>query len=84
MSEVALFPGADLHWLHFSFLHGNKATSGADKVSSLWDTVHEKGRGIDHVRVIGTSLSEPHTSVTAFPEVVCMSACLWPYTVNLK
>ena len=55
---------------------GNKATSGADKVSSLWDTVHEKGRGIDHVRVIGASLSEPHTSVTAFVEVVCMSACL--------
>ena len=26
--------------------------------------------------VIGASLSEPHTSVTAFAEVVYMSACL--------
>ena len=42
--------------------------------------------------MIGASLSEPHTSVTAFAEVVCiyvcmyvcMSACLWPYTVNFK
>ena len=25
--------------------------------------------------LIGASLSEPHTSVTAFAEVVCMSAC---------
>ena len=25
--------------------------------------------------VIGASLSKPHTSVTAFAEVVCMSAC---------
>ena len=28
------------------------------------------------VILIGASLSEPHTSVTAFAEVVCMSACL--------
>ena len=26
--------------------------------------------------LIGASLSEPHTSVTAFAEVVCMSVCL--------
>ena len=40
---------------------------------------------IRHI-IIGASLSEPHTSVTAFAEVVCMSdcACLWPYTVNFK
>ena len=25
--------------------------------------------------IIGASLSEPHTSVTAFAEVVCMSVC---------
>ena len=25
--------------------------------------------------IVGASLSEPHTSVTAFAEVVCMSAC---------
>ena len=32
--------------------------------------------------IIGASLSEPHTSVTAFAEVVCMSVCLRPYTGN--
>ena len=32
----------------------------------------------------GVSLSEPHTSVTALVEVVCMSVCLRPYTVNFK
>ena len=26
--------------------------------------------------IIGASLSEPHTSVTAFAEVVCMYVCL--------
>ena len=26
--------------------------------------------------IIGVSLSKPHTSVAAFAEVVCMSACL--------
>jgi len=35
--------------------------------------------------IIGASLSEPHTSVTAFAEVVCMYVCfLQPYTVNFK
>ena len=36
--------------------------------------------------IIGASLSETHTSVTAFAEVVCMYVCLrlWPYTVNFK
>ena len=35
--------------------------------------------------IIGTSLSEPHTSVTALCMcVVCMLACLWQYTVNFK
>ena len=38
------------------------------------------------VILIGASLSEPHTSVTAFAEVVCMYVCLSlrPYTVNFK
>ena len=31
--------------------------------------------------VIGASLSEPHTSVTALTE---LCVCLGPYTVNLK
>ena len=34
--------------------------------------------------VIGASLSEPHTSVTALAEIVCMYVCLRPYTVNFK
>ena len=38
--------------------------------------------------LIGANLSEPHTSVTAFAEVVCISVCLSvcprPYTVNFK
>ena len=34
--------------------------------------------------IIGASLSEPHTSVTAFVEVVCMYVCLRLYTVNFK
>ena len=34
--------------------------------------------------LIGASLSEPHTSMTAFAEVVCMSVCPQPYTVNFK
>ena len=34
--------------------------------------------------IIGASLSEPHTSVTALAEVVCMYVCLGPYTVNFK
>ena len=34
--------------------------------------------------IIGASLSEPHASVTALAEVVCMYVCLRPYTVNFK
>ena len=36
--------------------------------------------------VIGASLSEPHTSVTALRMCVCvcMSVCLRPYTENFK
>ena len=38
--------------------------------------------------IIGASLSEPHTSVTALCTCVCMLACLLaclrPYTVNFK
>ena len=34
--------------------------------------------------LIGASLSEPHTSVTALRKCVCMLACLRPYTVNFK
>ena len=37
-----------------------------------------------HTIFIGASLSEPHTSVTAFAEVVCMYVCLQPYSVNFK
>ena len=29
-------------------------------------------------------VSEPHTSVTVFAEVVCMYVCLRPYTINFK
>ena len=38
--------------------------------------------------LIGASLSEPHTSMTALRMCECMSACLlaclWPYTENLN
>ena len=34
--------------------------------------------------VIGASLSEPHTSGTAFRKCVNVRACLRPYTVNFK
>ena len=35
--------------------------------------------------IIGVSLSEPHTSVTALLDAcVCMYVCLWPYTENLN
>ena len=41
-----------------------------------------------HEAIIGTSLSGPHTSVTAFHICVCLFACLlaclWPYTANFK
>ena len=33
--------------------------------------------------VIGVSLSEPHTSVTALQRV-CMYVCAWPYTEHLN
>ena len=37
------------------------------------------------IYVIGASLSEPHTSVTALLDVcVCMSVCVRPYTENLN
>ena len=35
------------------------------------------------IPIIGTSLSEPHTS-GCIARQVCMSVCLWPYTVNFK
>ena len=36
--------------------------------------------------IVGASLSEPHTSGTALQKCVyvCLSVCLWPYTVNLN
>ena len=35
--------------------------------------------------IIGASLSEPHTSVTALLDAcVCMYVCAWPYTENLN
>ena len=36
----------------------------------------EEGGKREKCGIIGASLSEPHTSMTAFAEVVCMSACL--------
>ena len=33
--------------------------------------------GCLHISFVGASLSEPHTSVTAFAEVVCMYVCLF-------
>ena len=38
------------------------------------------------LRIIGASLSEPHTSGTALRSCVCVSiyACLRPYAVNFK
>ena len=33
----------------------------------------------DKNHIIGTSLSEPHTSMTAFVEVVCMYVCMYVY-----
>ena len=35
-------------------------------------------------KLIGASLSEPHTSGTALRKCVCIRACLRPYTVNFK
>ena len=37
-----------------------------------------------HSLLIGVSLSEPHTSVTALWKCVFVLVCLWPYTVNFK
>ena len=38
-----------------------------------------------YICMIGASLSEPHTSVTALQDAcVCTSACLWPYTEYLN
>ena len=35
--------------------------------------------------LVGVSLSESHTSVTAFQDAcVCMTVCVWPYTENLN
>ena len=35
--------------------------------------------------LIGASLSEPHTSVTALQDAcVCLSVCVWPYTENFN
>ena len=45
----------------------------------LWYTYN---RGTKWPWVIGASLSEPHITVTAFAEVVCMY--VWPYTVNFR
>ena len=42
--------------------------NGFAAVSSEWRVII--------IEMIGASLSEPHTSVTAFAEVVCMSVCL--------
>ena len=43
---------------------------------------------ISTFKLVGASLSEPHTSMTALCMCVCMLACLfvclWPYTVNFK
>ena len=45
------------------------------------DAQYGRGRRI-HIGVIGASLSEPHTSVTALHDTrVCV--CLRPYTVNI-
>ena len=37
-----------------------------------------------NVGMIGASLDELHTSLTALRTCVCMLACLRPYTVNFK
>ena len=36
------------------------------------------------MQLIGASLSEPHTSVTALCRCVCIRLCLQPYTINFK
>ena len=35
-------------------------------------------------RLLGASLSEPHTSGTALQKYVYLRACLRPYTINFK
>ena len=40
---------------------------------------------LDFDLLIGVSLSEPHTSVTALQDAcVCISVCMWPYNENLN
>ena len=35
-----------------------------------------------NLSIFGVSLSEPHTSVTAFVEVVCVTVCLFAAILN--
>ena len=56
-----------------------------DRSEPTFDDVQKlRHKAASPKQVIGASLSEPHTSVTAFVEVVCMSVCPQPYTVNFK
>ena len=56
-----------------------------DRSEPTFDDVQKlRHKAASPKQVIGASLSEPYTSVTAFVEVVCMSVCPRPYTVNFK
>ena len=56
-----------------------------DRSEPTFDDVQKlRHKAASPKQVIGASLSEPYTSMTAFAEVVCMSVCPWPYTVNFK
>ena len=48
------------------------------------ETVHAHHGVFERVKMIGASLSEPHTSRTALRKCVNVSACFWPYTINFK
>ena len=51
---------------------------------SILPSSHRKNNGIMHPHnIIGVSLSEPHTSVTALRTCVCMLACLLAWTDHL-
>ena len=52
----------------------NTLTQTPQLLPAIWECVHV---GMNTSKLIGASLSEPHTSVTALAEVVCMYVCLF-------
>ena len=76
------------HPLIMGVIRGEEGRGGEEERRKGREKGRKKSNSLLSTLLIGASLSEPHTNVTALHTCVCMyvclSVCLRPYTENFK